>query len=665
MPVSGGEVEAKLRLVYISDLKAQLKGEEAALQQMIDMSQQAATKVNAMGMSFNNALQPEIDKSTAKVAQLREQIEKISPPPKAATDGFAILDSYMVRMLERMAVIYALKASFDFVTGIFEAGREALTLSENLSVTVERAQELTYISQQLEVPINTVATALATMTKNIGTGDNEANGALRQLGINMNDLKGKDPTETFMRISTALNQVEDDFKRTGLEADIFGRSKVDSLVKNFESLKDEAHEMNIILSDEQVKALAAVAQGWDNVIAKAKAYIAMGLTGKGNELPGVPKGGFDPSRPDTYPGFSAYDDLDVNLQLQGMSPKKPPKAPSAGGLQAPEITDTKQIIATQQELNATIELRMLLERQAAEAEHTLFEAKLSNAKQELQWLAETMKLEEAKLKIRNQQTIDELNAKEKLANRQGFDLNGNRLLDPNSPEGLRQKYDRDMEALERNPGNPGGSFEGGGGPSVSAQRELLTQEFYGAFQKAATAANEVARAHDQAGRAGDTAAQGLNRAGGSAVDLANAFNTARGGFQGNVAPDPGFAGYQGAKAGTPGPATDLFKTVYPGFSSQSPVPLSSIYIPPRADGGPVTAGRPYKINERGEEIFVPSENGHVLPNGQSPGGGGPTVIVQMSGMLVSNDPSAKAMLEKAINDSVMSVLRQGRKLPAA
>ena len=43
----------------------------------------------------------------------------------------------------------------------------------------------------------------------------------------------------------------------------------------------------------------------------------------------------------------------------------------------------------------------------------------------------------------------------------------------------------------------------------------------------------------------------------------------------------------------------------------------------RAMGGPVTAGRPYMVGERGPELFVPGRSGGIVPNGQM--GGGVTV----------------------------------------
>ncbi|MCJ2039297.1 hypothetical protein MKK55_10150 [Methylobacterium sp. J-059] len=44
----------------------------------------------------------------------------------------------------------------------------------------------------------------------------------------------------------------------------------------------------------------------------------------------------------------------------------------------------------------------------------------------------------------------------------------------------------------------------------------------------------------------------------------------------------------------------------------------------RANGGPVSAGVPYTIGERGRELFVPNQNGQVVPIAQGGASGGPT-----------------------------------------
>jgi hypothetical protein len=46
----------------------------------------------------------------------------------------------------------------------------------------------------------------------------------------------------------------------------------------------------------------------------------------------------------------------------------------------------------------------------------------------------------------------------------------------------------------------------------------------------------------------------------------------------------------------------------------------------RANGGPVTAGTPYLVGERGPEIVVPGRSGTVIPNNRIGVGGGGMVI---------------------------------------
>jgi hypothetical protein len=53
---------------------------------------------------------------------------------------------------------------------------------------------------------------------------------------------------------------------------------------------------------------------------------------------------------------------------------------------------------------------------------------------------------------------------------------------------------------------------------------------------------------------------------------------------------------------------------------------SLLGLPGRAGGGPVHAGRPYMVGERGPELFVPTQSGSIQANGGSVAGGGDTVV---------------------------------------
>lgn len=58
----------------------------------------------------------------------------------------------------------------------------------------------------------------------------------------------------------------------------------------------------------------------------------------------------------------------------------------------------------------------------------------------------------------------------------------------------------------------------------------------------------------------------------------------------------------------------------------------------RAMGGPVTAGQPYMVGERGPELFVPSGGGSIVPNGKA-GGGGVAVTVNVDAKSTSVEGS--------------------------
>jgi TP901 family phage tail tape measure protein len=78
---------------------------------------------------------------------------------------------------------------------------------------------------------------------------------------------------------------------------------------------------------------------------------------------------------------------------------------------------------------------------------------------------------------------------------------------------------------------------------------------------------------------------------------------------------------------------------------------------PRALGGPVSAGSPYLVGERGPELFMPSRGGSIIPN-NALGGGGTSVVVNVdaSGSSVQGDQAQSRQLGIAISSAVQAEL---------
>ena len=80
-------------------------------------------------------------------------------------------------------------------------------------------------------------------------------------------------------------------------------------------------------------------------------------------------------------------------------------------------------------------------------------------------------------------------------------------------------------------------------------------------------------------------------------------------------------------------------------------------LPGRAMGGPVSAGKPYMVGERGPELFMPRQGGSIIPN-NALGGGSTNVVVNVdaSGSNVQGDQAQAKQLGVAVSAAVQAEL---------
>jgi hypothetical protein len=65
-------------------------------------------------------------------------------------------------------------------------------------------------------------------------------------------------------------------------------------------------------------------------------------------------------------------------------------------------------------------------------------------------------------------------------------------------------------------------------------------------------------------------------------------------------------------------------------------------------GGPVEAGVPYTVGERGRELFVPEQDGTIIPNNRLVSGAGPATSAVVN--ITNNWPAAvnPAQVQRAL-----------------
>ena len=118
-------------------------------------------------------------------------------------------------------------------------------------------------------------------------------------------------------------------------------------------------------------------------------------------------------------------------------------------------------------------------------------------------------------------------------------------------------------------------------------------------------------------------------------------------FGSSFAPAPSGIGYGEAFS-----AGDIFK---PGaLDNLKNIPFGEgTVLQGRAMGGPVSAGSPYLVGEKGPELFIPNSSGNIAPNSSL---GGVVVNVDATGSAVEGDSQTSRELGRMIGAAVQAEL---------
>ena len=142
---------------------------------------------------------------------------------------------------------------------------------------------LSYPAKMVGVEVEEVGNAFRFMQKNIAAAENETSDAAMAfgiLGIKLSELKGKDPTQQFLRIAEAFSRLEKDENRTAIGLEIFGKgfATIAPLVGQGEAAirkaMEAAKEMGIALSEKEIKTLDDYGDAYDRNAMKIKSWAA-------------------------------------------------------------------------------------------------------------------------------------------------------------------------------------------------------------------------------------------------------------------------------------------------------------------------------------------------------------------------------------------------------
>ncbi len=147
-------------------------------------------------------------------------------------------------------------------------------LSQKIGISAEAFQEWDYVFSQNGADIGILEGGmkkLSGVVADAAGGSKSAQETFKQLGLSVQDLSGLSQEDIFGRVIEQLQQMPESAERTALASDLLGRSAMElgpllnQTASDTEALKQQAHDLGMIMSDEAVSNSAAFTDAMDNM----------------------------------------------------------------------------------------------------------------------------------------------------------------------------------------------------------------------------------------------------------------------------------------------------------------------------------------------------------------------------------------------------------------
>lgn len=176
------------------------------------------------------------------------------------------------------------------VSSAIEGARELQSFSTRLGVSAESLSELKFAAEQNNIAFGQLAIGMQRMTRRVAEaaqGMGEAQGALKELGLDAEQLASMLPDQQLNEVAEALGGVKNQSDKVRLAFKLFDSEGVgllqlfDSLGGSLKDLRKDAHDLGVTMTDEAVESLDKAARAGDRFAAALKGVgqqFAIGFT---------------------------------------------------------------------------------------------------------------------------------------------------------------------------------------------------------------------------------------------------------------------------------------------------------------------------------------------------------------------------------------------------
>ena len=156
--------------------------------------------------------------------------------------------------------------------GVAEQADAVVKGAQALNWSTDAYQEWDHILQKNGSSMKKAQSGITKLTSSISSGDKKASEALDALGLSMEELQGMKPEEQFAAVVSALQKIDDVGLKNDLASTLFGAGGAKNLGtlltstgEDVDALAQEAHALNLVMSEETLSAAADYKEAQETV----------------------------------------------------------------------------------------------------------------------------------------------------------------------------------------------------------------------------------------------------------------------------------------------------------------------------------------------------------------------------------------------------------------
>lgn len=265
----------------IENQKAKLELQKRALEESrekfgdADAATQKWQKIVYDSTADLNRMEHELKDAESAMGDYGDETEKAAEQTEDAKAKFADVAGTVAEVGKAIAAaavaigaaaVAAGKEIWDMANATAEAGDEIDKMSQKIGISAESYQEWGYVFERCGTDVNNLQAGMKTLSAVIadaGNGSASAADKLAAVGLSVDDLNGKSQDEQLSIVIAALQNMESGAERTSAATDLLGRSATDMAAvlnmtaEDTETLKQEAQDYGMVMSDDAVSASAA------------------------------------------------------------------------------------------------------------------------------------------------------------------------------------------------------------------------------------------------------------------------------------------------------------------------------------------------------------------------------------------------------------------------